>query len=107
MSAGGNDNLNDIDNNNNGNNIIFTIKDTTLYVLIVTSSARDNQKLTKLLSKGFEISVYWNEHKTKRDNKNATNEFKYFLEWNFFGANRLFALAYTNHGDNAKRFNGQ
>ena len=59
MSAAGADNLND---NNNANNIIFTIKDTKLYVPIVTLSARNNQKLSKLLSKGFERSVYWNEH---------------------------------------------
>ena len=30
-------------NNNNANNIIFTIKDTNLYVPLVTLSARDNQ----------------------------------------------------------------
>ena len=32
-----------------------------LYVPAVTLSARDNQKLSKLLNKGFEKSVYWNE----------------------------------------------
>ena len=36
---------NDIDNDNdNANNIIFTIKDTRLYVLVVTLSERGNQK---------------------------------------------------------------
>ena len=39
-------------------NIIFTIKDTKLCVHVVTLSARDNQKLPKLLRKGFERSVY-------------------------------------------------
>ena len=38
----------------NSNNIIFTIKDTKLYVLLVTLLSKDNQKLSKLLSKGFE-----------------------------------------------------
>ena len=42
-------------------NIIFTIKDTKLYVPVVTLSVKDTQKLLKLLSKGFERSVYWNE----------------------------------------------
>ena len=37
----------------NLNNIIFTIKDTKLFVLVVTLSIRGNQKLWKLLSKGF------------------------------------------------------
>ena len=61
---------NGADNTNaNPNNIIFTIKDTKLYVPVVNLSARDNQKLTKLLSKGFERSVYWNEHKIKNEIK--------------------------------------
>ena len=40
-------------------NIIFIIEDTKLYVPVVPLSAKDNQKLSKLLSKGFEKSVYW------------------------------------------------
>ena len=52
MSAAGNDSAND-----NSHNIIFTIKDIKLYVPVVTLSARDNQKLSKLLGKGFERSV--------------------------------------------------
>ena len=40
--------------NDNNNNIIFTIKDTKLYFLVVTLSAKDNKKLSKLLIKGFE-----------------------------------------------------
>ena len=39
-------------------NTIFTIKDKNLYVSVVALSAKDNQKLSKLLSKGFERSVY-------------------------------------------------
>ena len=77
MSVTGTDNAN---GNNDDNNIIFTIKDTNLYVPVVNLSARDNQKLSKLLSKGFERSVDWNKCKIKSDNKNTTNEFRYFLK---------------------------
>ena len=73
-------------------------KTTKLYLPIVTLSARDNQKLSKLLSKGFEWSVYWNEYKTKSENKNTANKFRYFLESNFVRLNRLFVLVYTNEG---------
>ena len=38
--------------------INFTIKDTKLYVPVATLSVRDNQKLSKLLSKGSERSIY-------------------------------------------------
>ena len=34
------------------------------FLYLVTLSARDNQKLSKLLSKGFERSVCWTEFKT-------------------------------------------
>ena len=37
-----------VNGNYDENNIIFTIKDTILYVPAVTLSARDNQKLSKL-----------------------------------------------------------
>ena len=40
------------------NNIIFTTNDTKLYVPIVIFSAKDSQKLSKLLSKGFKRLVY-------------------------------------------------
>ena len=39
------------DDGANVNNIIFTTKDTKLYASVVTSSAKDNQKLSKLLAK--------------------------------------------------------
>ena len=65
LSAAGAENT-----NGNLNNVIFTIKDTNLYVPAVTFSARDNQELSKLFCKGFERSVYWNKYKTKSENKN-------------------------------------
>ena len=63
LSPAGADNV-----NANFINTVFTIRDTKLYVPAVSSSAKDNQKLSKLLSKGFERSVYWNEYKTKSEN---------------------------------------
>ena len=55
MFAAGADNVND---NVNVNNITFTTKHTNLSLPVVTLSVRNSQKLSKLLSKGFEISVY-------------------------------------------------
>ena len=57
----------------NSNNINFAIKDTKLYVSVVTVSAKDNQNLSKLLSKRFERSVYWNDYKPKHENKNIAS----------------------------------
>ena len=82
--------------NANPNNINFTMKDTKLYVPVVNLSARDNLKKSNLLSKGFEILIYWNEYKTKSEAKNTTNEYRYFLKSTFAGVNRLFSLICFN-----------
>ena len=52
---------NDVANSYNN----FTIKDPKVYVPVVILSAKDNQKLSKHCSKGFERSVYWDEYKAK------------------------------------------
>ena len=91
--------------NDNPTRIIFTIKDTKLFVAIVTLSAKGNQKLWKLLSERFERSVYWNKYKTKLKNENTTNEYRYFPESNFVGVKRLFVFIYPNQNDSVRRFN--
>ena len=45
-----------------------------------------------------------NEYKTKSDNKNTTNEYRYLLESNFVGVVGLFVSVYSSQDDNAKRF---
>ena len=64
--------LADNDNTNaNPGNVIVYCKRYKLNIPVVTVSGRDNQKLSKRLSKEFERSVYWNEYKTKSvDKKN-------------------------------------
>ena len=64
LAAAGFDNVN-ADSN------VFPIKDTKLIVTAVTLSRKDNKKLSKLLRKKIERSVYWNEYKTKSENKNT------------------------------------
>ena len=84
--------------------ILFLLSETQLYVLVVFLSAKDNHKRSKHLSKEFERSVYGSEYKTIGQNKNTTNECRYFIELNFVGLNRLFALVYTKEDDNVERF---
>ena len=97
----------DDNSNKDSDNTIFFVKNTKLFVLVVSLSARYNQKLSKRLNKGFERSVHWNEYKIKSQNKYTTNEFRYFLESNFVGVNRLFVLVYPNQNDDSKRFETQ
>ena len=50
-------------NNTGADSATFKITDAKLYVPIVTLSAEDNAKLSKLLSEGFKRSIYWNKYK--------------------------------------------
>ena len=51
--------------------------------------------------------MYCNEYKTKSENKNTTNEYRYILESNFVRVNGLYVLIYPNQNDSVKRFNGK
>ena len=82
--------------------ILVLLWKTQNYILLLWSS--DNQKISKLLSRGFERIVHWKEYKTNSENKNTTNEYRYFLVSNFVGANRLFILAYSDQDTSLKRF---
>ena len=61
----------------------FKTTDTKLCVPIVTLSAEDNAKLSKLLSKGFKKPIYWNKYKVTDNKIEKTadnNEEKYIRE---------------------------
>ena len=84
----------------------FKITDAKLYVPTVTLSAKENEKLSKLLSEGFKKSNYWNKYKVI-DNTAveiaANNEEKYIrklLDSSYQVVERLCFLAYDNTADN-------
>ena len=79
-------------------NTTFTITDAKLYVPVVTLSIEDNARLTKLLSEGFERSVYWNKYKViPNKTYNQNNYMRELLDASFQGAKRLFVLANDNN----------
>ena len=49
--------------NTSADSATFKTTEAQLYVPIVTLSAEDNAKLSKLLSEGFKRSIYWNTYK--------------------------------------------
>ena len=98
LASSGNDNA-DADSNS----IIFTIKDTELYVPVVTLSAKDNQKLSKHLSKGLERSVYFDDYKIKSENKIWQMNKYIFSNQNFLVLTDRFVLIYSSQDGNAKR----
>ena len=89
------------------NTAIFKITDAKFYVPVVTLSAEDNAKSSKLLSHGFKRTVYWNEYKVisnKIVEIAANKEEKYIrelLDFSCQGVKRLFILAHNNkEGEN-------
>ena len=81
---------------NSGNNAVFIINDTKLYVPVFTLSKEDNKDFIEQQNEGFQRSIYWNEYKTKEKNEDAdANAVKYInLDPSFQGVNRLFIMAY-------------
>ena len=77
----------------------FTITDTKLYASIVTLESEDNAKLSKLLSKGFKRSFYWNEYNASLKYHNENSDTRERLDVSNHRVNRLFVLAYAR-GDN-------
>ena len=78
------------------------ITDAKLYVSIVTLSAEDNTKLSKLLDKGFKRSIYWNKYKVIDKIEvsiHNSHEEKYIrerLDASYQGVKRFLVLAYDN-----------
>ena len=87
---------------------VFLINDTKMYIPVVTLSKEDNKDFIEQQNKGFQRSIYWNEYKTKGQDKDANaNEFKYInLDLSFQGVNRLFVMAYSR-ADNQPTKDGQ
>ena len=78
-------------------NSVFAITDIELYVPIVTLSAEDNAKLSKLLSDGFKRPIYWNKYKVIPNKTYAANWYiRELLDSSYQGVKRLFVLAYDN-----------
>ena len=84
------------------NDSTFKITDTKLYVPVVTLKTEDNAKLSKLLSKGFERWIYWNEYKVSPHKNYNSNEYiRERLVASIPGVKKLFVLAYGKENDDA------
>ena len=83
---------------NQNQNSIFQITKCELYIPIVTLNTENNNKLSKLLSKGFERTVVWNEYKSKIERVTIPQNDNMFrgttLDVSFQGVSKLLATAY-------------
>ena len=83
---------------NQNQNSIFQITKCELYIPIVTLNTENNNKLSELLSKGFERAVAWNEYKSKIERVTIPQNDNMFrrttLDVSFQGVSKLFAAVY-------------
>ena len=90
---------------NQNQNSIFQIKRCELYIPAVTLNTENTNKLSGLLSKGFERTVVWNEYKSKIEGVTIPQNDNMFrrttLGVSFQGVSKLFAAAYET--GNVKR----
>ena len=84
-----------IDNHIASQELIFTITDTKIYVLVVKLQT-DNAKLFEKLKSGFKRTINCNkyEQKVKIQQQNPYSDF--LVKPSFQGVNRLFALSFQN-----------
>ena len=78
----------------------FTITDAKCYVPASTLKIEDKTKLSKLFSKGFKRSIYWNEYKVSPNKNYDANEYiRERLDASIQGVNKLFVFPYMRGGN--------
>ena len=77
-------------------NATFKIKDTKLYVPVVTLSAENDNKLLKQLETGFKRTIKWNKYRSEMSNLTKNNKLNYLTDPTFINLNRLLDLSFKN-----------
>ena len=86
----------------NPENAIFQIRDTKLYVPVVTLSKENDTKLLEQLKSGFKRTIKWNKYRSQMTVQPQNNNLNYLIDPTFTNVNRLFVLLFarTDVGDN-------
>ena len=84
---------------NNPTDGTFTLKDTNLYVPVVTLSAENDNKLLEQLKTGFKRTIKWKKYRSEMSNQTKTNNLNYLIDLAFTNVNRLLVLSFENEND--------
>ena len=90
----------------NPENAAFKIKDTKLYVPVVTLSKENDTKLLEQLKSGFKRTIKWNKYRSQITIQPQNNNLNHLIDPTFTNVNRSFVLSFvrTNAGDNRDSF---
>ena len=78
----------------------FQIKDTKLYVPVVTLSKENDIKLLEKLKSGFKKTIKWNKYRSQMTVQNNNNNLNYLVDPTFTNVNRLFVLSFERIEEN-------
>ena len=70
-----------------------------MYVLVVTLSAQNDNKLSEQLKTGFKKTIRWNKYRSEMSNQTKSNNLNYLIDPTFTNVNRLFVLSFENEDD--------
>ena len=79
---------------NNPTSATFKIRDTKLYVPVVTLSTQDDNKLLEQLRAEFQKTIKWNKYRSEITNQTKTDNLSYLIDPKFTKFNRLFVLSF-------------
>ena len=79
-------------------NATFQIKDTKLYVPVVTLSTEQEG-----LKQHFKKTIKWNKCRSEMTNRAKTNNLNYLIDPTFNKVNRLFVLSFQNGEDSTNK----
>ena len=91
----------------NPENAIFEIKDTKLYVSVVTLSKKKKKNEIKLLEQlktGFKRTIKWNKYKSQMSIQPQNNNINYLIDPTFTSVNRLFVLSFPRNNNTDTRY---
>ena len=82
------------------------LKDTKLYVPVVTLSNENDTKLLEQLKSGFNRTIKWNKYRSQMTIQPQNNNLSYLIDPTFTNVNRLLVLSFARNaeGDNRDSF---
>ena len=81
----------------NPENAIFEIKDTELYVPVVTLSKENDTKLLEQLKSGFKRTIKWKKYRSQTTIQHQNNNLNCLIDPTFMNVNRLLVLSFPKY----------
>ena len=88
----------------NPENAIFEIKDTKLYVPVITLSKENDTKLLEQLKSGFKRTIKWDKYRSQMSIQPQNNNLNYLIGPTFTNVNRLFVLSFLRNNNTDSRY---